>query len=96
MKKYLIVMASTAMLMASAQAQTIISEGPAGKTYSSGAAANNGCKIDSQCNVEKYGGHHSNASTYSYSYSYSYGSGSECAGLSRLEAALCRQGQRMR
>ena len=58
------------------------------------------CKIDSKSNPEKYGGHRSSGSSSSvtvesYSYWYSFRGDPACAGLPRLEYALCRQGRRI-
>ena len=74
--------------MSTAKAQTVISQGPAGKTSSSGMIA-------AEKGPERYGGHHVN-NTYSHSYSYSIQTyGDECAGLGRLECGLARQGRRI-
>jgi hypothetical protein len=68
------------------------------------SAAHADCKIDTQCNPEKYGGSSISNSTTTYepapSYQYwywwqSYRGDPVCAGLPRLEYRLCRQGRRI-
>jgi uncharacterized protein DUF4236 len=59
------------------------------------------CVIDSKCNPEKYGtsrmsNSNSGTRTTTWTYeSYTYRGDPACAGLSRLEYGLCRQGRRI-
>jgi hypothetical protein len=64
------------------------------------SSANADCIIDSKCNPEKYGqqrrsNDNSSISVESYRWWRSYRGDPECAGLPRLEYALCRQGRRI-